>query len=243
MCVVSALRVLWAAVGASPRALRGARRRTGAGASTLDPRAASFLPAGESSEQGVSWKVRGGTAARLSPEQAPLLRSLPAAGSREGVLLISAYAVPPGLGRLRQETFRRARTRTALSGPLHASRRHLQPSSRRGYRYPRRVSLEGLCPPQQAPHHDALSRRVPAAVPAACSPQGLPAHSLLRLARPSPARCAASGLPRAIGGRTSADSNNVCSYIHPAALSLLSGTHARDRAAHRTATPGGGAAP
>src|ERR1700674_753304 len=228
MCVVSALRVLWAAVAASPRALRGTRRRTGAGASTLDPRAASFLPAGESPEQGVSWKVRGGTAARLSPEQAPLLRSLPAAGSREGVLLISAYAVPPGLGRLRQETFRRARTRTALSGPLHASRRHLQPSSRRGYRYPRRVPLEGLCAPQQAPHHDALARKVPATFSAACSPQGLPAHPLLRLARPSPARCAAPSLPHAVGGRTFARSGNARGHAHPVALSLLSGTHAPD---------------
>src|SRR6202049_411664 len=34
--------------------------------STLDPRAASLLPAGESAEPGLSWKIRGGIVARLS---------------------------------------------------------------------------------------------------------------------------------------------------------------------------------
>src|ERR1700676_105125 len=132
MCVVSALRVLWAAVAASPRALRGARRRTVAGSPALDPLSESLLPARESPEQSLSRKVRSRTATRLSPEQAPLLRSLPTAGSREGVLRFPAYAVPRRLGGLREEAFRWAGTRTALSGPLHPSRRHLQPSSGRG---------------------------------------------------------------------------------------------------------------
>ena len=51
------------------------------------------------------------------------------------------------LGGLREEAFRRTGTRTALSGPLHPSRRHLQPSSGRGDRYARLVPLEGLRPP------------------------------------------------------------------------------------------------
>ena len=74
-------------------------------------------------------------------------------------------------------------------------------------------------------------------------PRGLPAHSLLRLARQSPARCAASSLPHAVGGRTSAGSGNARGHTHPVALPLLSGTYARDRTAHRTATPGGGPTP
>ena len=52
-----------------------------AGSSTMDPLAEPLLPAGESPEPGLSWKVRGGIAARLSPEQARLLRSLPITGS------------------------------------------------------------------------------------------------------------------------------------------------------------------
>ena len=66
---------------ASPRSLCGDRRRTVAGSSTMDPLAEPLLPAGESPEPGLSWKVRGGIATRLSPQQARLLRSLPITGS------------------------------------------------------------------------------------------------------------------------------------------------------------------
>jgi len=92
----------------------------------------------------------------------------------------------------------------------------------------RLVPLERLRAPQQAPHHDALARRVPAAFPAACFAEGLSAHPLLRLARPSPARCSASSLPHVARGRTFARSGNARGHTHLVALSLLSGTHARD---------------
>jgi len=49
-----------------------------------------------------------------------------------------------------------------------------------------------------------------------------------RLARPSPARCSASSLPHAAGGRTFARSGNAGGHTHLVALSVLSGTHACD---------------
>ena len=66
-----------------------------------------------------------------------------------------ANAVPRRLGRVRQEALRRAGTRAPLSGPLHTSRRNLESSHRRRDRCAGDLPLEGLCPPQQAPHHDA----------------------------------------------------------------------------------------
>ena len=73
---------------------------------------------------------------------AGLKRALPAATSFSFTARISIWphpeafqlflrqSVSTGLGRLRQATLRRRRTCSQLSGPLHPSRSHLQPSSR-----------------------------------------------------------------------------------------------------------------
>ena len=59
-------------------------------------------------------------------------------------------AFPRELGRLRQAAFRRPRTCSPLSGPLHPSRRHLQPSTRCLRERSCLLPLERLCPRQQA---------------------------------------------------------------------------------------------
>src|SRR5260370_23905866 len=77
----------------------------------------------------------------------------------------SAAAVSPGLDSLRQKTLRRARTRPALPGPLHASRRYLQPPHRRLCRRQGHVPLERLHPQEQETADDGHRRRVSAAGP------------------------------------------------------------------------------
>ena len=103
-----------------------------AGPPALDRIPLPLLPAGESSQPCLSRQVRGRPAASLSQTANSVSRSLQAAGSAsKAFLCFPAHFVPSGLGGLRQATLRRAGTRAALSGPLHASRRHLQPSSGR----------------------------------------------------------------------------------------------------------------
>ena len=62
---------------------------------------------------------------------------------------LSAPALPPGLGRLCQTALRWPRTCAPLPGPLHASRRHLQPPPGRLRRRQGHLPLEGLRTPQQ----------------------------------------------------------------------------------------------
>ena len=83
-----------------------------------------------------------------------LLRNLRITGSAEGVFCFPANAIRRRLGRVRQKTLRRSGTRASLSGPLHTSRRNLEPSHCRHDRCSADIPLERLCPPQQAPHDD-----------------------------------------------------------------------------------------
>ena len=76
--------------------------------------------------------------------------SLKRLGRTESLPRFSAAAVPPGLGGLRQKTLRRARACASLPGPLHASRRHLQPPAREPCRRQGHFPLEGLRPRRQA---------------------------------------------------------------------------------------------
>ena len=103
--------------------------------------------------------------------------------------------VPAGLGRVRQAPVWWTRARSAVLGALHASRRHLQPSIALGRRQPSVLSLEGLCPSQQATHAHFVARRVPATLSTARIAQGLSAHSLFRLARESKTWQPAAHLP------------------------------------------------
>ena len=67
--------------------------------------------------------------AALSVPSSMLWRSmeLPTAGPGEGIRGVPAHPLPAGLGGVRQAAVRRAGTCSAVSGPLHASRSHLQP--------------------------------------------------------------------------------------------------------------------
>lgn len=59
---------------------------------------------------------------------------------------------------------RRYRTDSQLPGPLHPSRRHLQPSPRGLRQRSRLLPLARLCPWRQEQGYDSFSRRVPAPV-------------------------------------------------------------------------------
>ena len=67
---------------------------------------------------------------------------------------LSLATRPEGLGRLRQATLRRRRTCSQLPGPLHPSRRHLQPSPRGLRERSRLIPLARLCPRRQEEGYD-----------------------------------------------------------------------------------------
>src|SRR5215831_21231040 len=115
---------------ASTCSLRGAGRRIVPGRPTLDPIATAFLPAGEGLEPRLSWQVCGWPEGRLSPEEAPILCRMPSAGGRGRLREISADVVSRRLGGVCEAPLRWSRTRSALFGPIHASRRNLQPPAR-----------------------------------------------------------------------------------------------------------------
>jgi Putative transposase/Transposase zinc-binding domain len=77
----------------------------------------------------------------------------------------------------------------------------LQPSTGRGDRHSRVVSVEGLCSSQQAPCDDAQARGVSAPVSPTCSTSRLPPHPLLRPTRQSTPRRTAPSLQRAVTSR------------------------------------------
>ena len=106
------------------------------------------------------------------------------------------------VGGLRQAALRRPRTRSALSGPVHASCRDLQSSARRSHRHPRDVPLERLRPWEQAAEDDFTPRGIPSPFPGTCSPAGPPPYSLLRLFCQSPSRRLHAALPNSVGGQT-----------------------------------------
>ena len=73
------------------------------------------------------------------------------------LLQLPPATVPAGLGRLRQATLRRRRTCSQLPGPLHPSRRHLQPSPRGLRERSRLLPLARLCTRRQEEGHDCFS--------------------------------------------------------------------------------------
>ena len=91
---------------------------------------------------------------RLSAKATAVSRQLKALAEQKGLPCLPAAAVPSGLGGLRQAALRRARTCPALSGPLHASRRHLQPPDRQLCRRQGHLPLERLRPREQATADD-----------------------------------------------------------------------------------------
>src|SRR5215469_11667418 len=96
---------------------------------------------------------------------------------------LSLATWPKGLGRLRQTTLRRYRTGSQLSGPLHPSRRHLQPSPGGLRERSPILPLARLCPWRQEQDHDSFSRRVPAPLPSPRFAQRPGPHPPLRPVR------------------------------------------------------------
>src|SRR5215831_9890426 len=105
----------------------------GAGPSAVDPITTALLSAGEGFEPRLPWQVCGRAEARLSPEEARILWRMPSAGGRDRLRKVSADVVSRRLGGICEAHLRRFPTRSALSGPIHAPGRNLQPPARRSY--------------------------------------------------------------------------------------------------------------
>src|SRR5215831_9772082 len=117
------------------------------------------------------------------------------AGGCSELHAISPNLVSAGLGRLFETTLWRARPCSAISGPLHPSRCHLQSSYSFGHRIRSPVPVEGLCESQQEAHDDPHRRRVPSPISTACLAETVSAHSILRVVGQSETSKAASALP------------------------------------------------
>ena len=133
-----------------------------------------------------------------------------------------------GLGCLCQAAFRRPRARAALSGSLHASCRHLQPSPALRLCFRGQFSLEGLCPRRETADDESDSPGVPTPLRATCFAPRFSAYPLLWLAFESDARPDLAALPCTAqpGSARPSDCQRQATVmeLHP-----LSGTHATCR--------------
>src|SRR5712692_6626696 len=117
--------------GASPAyPLRGSCRWTLRRSHALDQNSLCLLSSRQGAQSRLSRQVCGRSQARLSRRPIAIPWRPEAPGSAKDVLLVAETTVQKGLGSLRQTTVRRPRTCAPVSGPLHSSRGHLQPSTR-----------------------------------------------------------------------------------------------------------------
>ena len=105
----------------------------------------------------------------------------------------------------------------------------IQPPHPLRHRLPRDLSMEGLRASQPPTYHEPDGRRVPAPLLAACPPQGLPAHSLLRLAGQSPPQTLTSPLPSSPGADAARSTAGSSSRVRPLAVPLLPRPYASNR--------------
>src|SRR5215467_7353378 len=96
------------------------------------------------------------------------------AGESTELQAISPNRVSARLGRLFETTLWRARPCSAVSGPLHPSRCHLQSSYSLGHRIRSPVPVEGLCQSQQEAYDDPHRRRIPSPISTACLAERFP---------------------------------------------------------------------
>ena len=113
---------------ASPCALRHSRRWVESRSHPLGAMPKPVLSSSQGALESLSRQVR-----RWSQAGAPKWSTGPPGKPRstrpaEAFRCVAAIAVPQGLGGLRQTPLRRSRIRAAISGPIHSSRGHLQPS-------------------------------------------------------------------------------------------------------------------
>src|SRR5208283_986628 len=95
----------------------------------LDQTTLRFLSPRRGAQSRLSRQVPRSAQTRLSGRQARLSWRLGAPCSAENVCCVAETTAPKGLGGLRQTSVRRPRACAPLSGPLHPSRGHLQPST------------------------------------------------------------------------------------------------------------------
>jgi len=162
--------------------------------------------------------------------------------AKSAPLKVSDRARVPGYERYEshricQATVWRSRTRLALSGPLYASRGHLQPQDRRRQRFPSYLLMEGLRPSHQTMHHDPDLRRISAPLSTAPPAQGIPAHSLFRLVRQSQTQQTASTLSQSSPQLARTNARNCGPSNCRLALPSLSSTDVCAETPDRRAAP------
>src|ERR1700680_59016 len=120
----------------------------------MDRFLATLLPACRRTQPRLPRQVQSWAPSTLPTEQASVPRLTSATCFTWQLPRLPLATPPTGLGGLRQATLRRRRTRSSLPGPLHASRRHLQPSSRGLGKRPRLLPLARLYARRQEEDHD-----------------------------------------------------------------------------------------
>src|SRR6266404_2639272 len=108
--------------------LRGAGRWVVCRSHPLDQATLRLLSSRRGAQSRLSRQVPRSAQACLSRWQAQLSWRLEAPRSTENLCGVAQTSVPKGLGGLREASVRRPRICAPLSGPLHPSRGHLQPS-------------------------------------------------------------------------------------------------------------------
>src|SRR5229473_278796 len=96
---------------------------------TLDYTTLRLLSSRQGARRNLSRQVPRSAPARLSGRQAQLSWRPEAPCSTENLCCVAETTVPKGLGGLLKTSLRRPRACTPLSGPLHPSRSHFQPST------------------------------------------------------------------------------------------------------------------
>src|SRR5229473_4787690 len=115
--------------GPSTCPLRGASRWIVCRSHALDQTTLRFLSSRRGAQSRLSRKIPRSAQARLREWATQLSWRLKAPRSAENICCLAETTVPKGLGGLLETPVRRPRACTPLSGPLHPSRSHFQPST------------------------------------------------------------------------------------------------------------------
>src|SRR5271170_4399492 len=221
--------------GSLSHPLRRSRRPIISRSSALDPDQSPAVPVAYSNlTHRVSREVPPGTPPALPQGPARLPRSCRRFQRPRVVPGTDEEAGRKEVVRLCQAPLRRPLPCPALSRPLYPSHGHQQPSPD-GLRWTtRQLPLAGLCPRQQAAHHDPRRPGVPAPLLPARAAQRLRAHPPLRPAlQPLSQTAAAPGAHLARDPEPPATSSAPAAGLRSLALSPLRKSHARRPALYR----------
>src|ERR1019366_10589624 len=160
-------------VAPSPCSLRRPGWRTESRPPTLDRHTPQLLFARQSPQPRLPRQVCGRPSQTPRRGQAGISRSTCAPSGAAGIRRLAAPAVPVRLGGLFQATFRRGRTRAALSGLLHPSGGDFQSSTDFAGRGSRYFPLARLGPQKQEAADEPATGGVPAPLSAARAASGI----------------------------------------------------------------------